>query len=69
MILYLCPACKKSCKQNRETCEEFECGQAGWIFDQNCPECSENDQMEMLIQDEFGVCCAVTDCKFKQEYK
>lgn len=71
MKLYLCPVCEKSCKQNRETCQEFEYGKAKWIFDQDCPEClKDNPRFSgMPLQDKFGACCAITNCKFEQEYK
>lgn len=72
MKLYLCPVCEKSCKQERETCDDFKFNgskNAEWIFDQDCPECSENNQMGMLFQDKYGALCAVTNCRFEQEYK
>lgn len=71
MKLYLCPVCEKSCKQDRETCDDFEFNKVEWVFDAYCPECSSNVPADpgMLMQDEYGAFCAVTDCNFEQDYK
>lgn len=73
--LFLCPVCKhssheychvKQVGEAQEQCDEFEWnGQAEWVFYSNCPKCLDGG---MLYQDKFGAACAITSCKFTQDY-
>jgi len=76
MELYLCPTCENSdykyiCQLHKgmtrqEKCDDFVYrGLATWIFHEDCPCCKDSG---MVYQDKFGAACAISGCKFRQDY-
>lgn len=57
-------------KIEKKSCRRLDYEGSYFHSDIECPECAKrgNGHDGILIQDEFGLFCAVTECNFSQDY-